>query len=95
MTAITAKVAEASGSGLVTASTLTASHDACSGAPWANGYPPAPGGAAFHRGSRRTRPSPRRSTARSGGDGYFAFVTRFAWKNGSTLVLKRSTMRLV
>ena len=48
MTAITAKVAEASGSGLVTASTLTASHDACSGAPWANGYPPAPGGAAFH-----------------------------------------------
>jgi len=46
--AITAQVARASGSGLVTASALTAPHDACSAQPWANGYPPAPGGAAFH-----------------------------------------------
>jgi hypothetical protein len=45
---ITAKVARASGSTLVTASAVTAPHDVCSAAPWANGYPPAPGGAAFH-----------------------------------------------
>jgi hypothetical protein len=44
---ITSKVAKASGSGLVTASTITAGHDACSPQPWANGYPPAKG-AAFH-----------------------------------------------
>jgi len=44
---ITAKVAKASGSGLVTASTITAAHNACAPEPWANGYPPAKG-AAFH-----------------------------------------------
>lgn len=45
--AITAKVAKATGSGLIAASALTAAHNACSPAPWANGYPPAKG-AAFH-----------------------------------------------
>lgn len=44
---ITAKVAKATGSGLVTASSITAAHNACSADPWANGYPPAKG-AAFH-----------------------------------------------
>lgn len=44
---ITARVARATGSGLVAASTLTAAHDACAAEPWANGYPPAKG-AAFH-----------------------------------------------
>lgn len=44
---ITAKVARAGGSGLVTASAITAAHNACSAEPWANGYPPAKG-AAFH-----------------------------------------------
>jgi lysophospholipase L1-like esterase len=46
--AITAKVAQGTGSGLVTASAITAPHDACSAEPWANGYPAPPGGAAFH-----------------------------------------------
>jgi len=45
--AITAKVAEATGSGLLQASALTEPHNACSAEPWANGYPPAKG-AAFH-----------------------------------------------
>ncbi|MGZ3273262.1 MAG: SGNH/GDSL hydrolase family protein [Caulobacteraceae bacterium] len=45
---ITARVARASGSGLVTASSLTAPHDACSAQPWVNGSPPPTGGAAFH-----------------------------------------------
>ena len=45
--AVTAKVAKDTGSGLVTASTVTAAHNACSAEPWANGYPPAKG-AAFH-----------------------------------------------
>lgn len=48
---ITARVAKASGSGLLTASTLTAAHNACAAEPWANGYA-TPGhpvvGAAFH-----------------------------------------------
>jgi lysophospholipase L1-like esterase len=44
---ITAKVAGATGSGLVTASAITAPHNACAPEPWANGYPPAKG-AAFH-----------------------------------------------
>ena len=44
---ITARVAKASGSGLVTASTVTAPHDACSAIPWAAGARPAQG-AAFH-----------------------------------------------
>ncbi len=45
---ITAKVARATGSGLVEASVLTAPHQACSAAPWANGYTSAGDGAAFH-----------------------------------------------
>ena len=45
---ITAKVARATGSGLVTASAITAPHNACSAAPWVNGASPPPGGAAFH-----------------------------------------------
>jgi hypothetical protein len=48
---ITAKVAGATKSELVTASVFTLGHDACSSAPWANGYPQpaAPvDGAAFH-----------------------------------------------
>jgi lysophospholipase L1-like esterase len=45
--AITAKAARATGSGLVTASTITAGHNACAAEPWANGYPPVKG-AAFH-----------------------------------------------
>ncbi len=45
---ITAKVARATGSGLLTASALTAPHDACSAEPWVNGASPPPGGAAFH-----------------------------------------------
>jgi hypothetical protein len=48
---ITARVARATGSGLVEASALTAEHHACSATPWANGYA-TPGhpvvGAAFH-----------------------------------------------
>jgi lysophospholipase L1-like esterase len=45
---ITAKVARASGSGLVSASAITAPHDACAADPWANGASPPKGGAAFH-----------------------------------------------
>ncbi|HEY4031910.1 MAG TPA: SGNH/GDSL hydrolase family protein [Caulobacteraceae bacterium] len=45
---ITAKVARASGSGLLAASALTAPHNACSAQPWANGASPPKGSAAFH-----------------------------------------------
>jgi len=45
--AVTAEAARKAGDELVTASALTAAHDACSAEPWANGYPPAKG-AAFH-----------------------------------------------
>jgi len=45
--AITAEVSRETGSELVAASALTASHNACAVEPWANGYPPAKG-AAFH-----------------------------------------------
>jgi lysophospholipase L1-like esterase len=48
---ITARAARANHADLVQASALTAAHDACSAAPWANGYP-SPGhpivGAPFH-----------------------------------------------
>jgi lysophospholipase L1-like esterase len=37
--AATARAAQASGSGLVTASAISADHNACSAVPWANGYP--------------------------------------------------------
>lgn len=37
--AITKQVARQTGSGLIAASALSAKHNACSGAPWTNGYP--------------------------------------------------------
>ena len=46
--AITARAARGSHADLITASILASGHDACGAQPWMNGYPPAPGGAAFH-----------------------------------------------
>ena len=46
--AITVRAAHDSHVDLITASTLASGHDACGAQPWMNGYPPAPGGAAFH-----------------------------------------------